>query len=79
MGVVVRPDMTPRDVCIAPLSDYWRVYAGECRSVHILLFLGTEETMTRLEPIRSDVSQLRQHESVFVSDYERFAPVPLMV
>ena len=25
--------MTPRDVCMAPLSDFWRICAGECRIV----------------------------------------------
>ena len=79
MGVVVRPDMTPRDVCMPPLSDYWRVCAGKCRSVHILLFPGAEETVTRPEPIRSDVSRLWQHESAYLIDRERVAPIALMV
>jgi len=37
----VRPDMTPRDICMTPLSDFWFIYAGECR-------IGLTRTISRL-------------------------------
>ena len=55
MGVVVRPDMTPRDICMAPLSDFCCIYAGECRTAPTHA-LSSPQAADRLSVESSSVS-----------------------